>query len=341
MTTRGDKFLRRWHLFLALDALIHIGTFAFACFAFGRAIPELLASNESDPGLWVLMIVGMVAAMVAARNLNKANMACHFLKLFELEFRAQKGRYIKEKYVTIPGKKKFVKEQRFGCWENFVLSQPIELPPRSQTFELEYITRNEDGVAIRVVKTIPYPILKEDDEEMAMARPEVGSIELVDVILVRGIPTSGTDQKSLDKSRTTISRNLDDLPKRIFNLRGSGATAYACAMVFFLVAYLVKDIGKTMLLVIGAVSLHILFLPVSGCISVIIVKKCWADATNEEVERCFLEVKPPLATTTPIDANEDSEICAALARSDEAFKDEEEGGSSTGYTSQSTVSEIV
>jgi len=336
--------MRRWNVFMAFDFLFcHIGTVAFAWFVLIRAIQELLAINESDPGLWVLMIVGVVAAMVASRVLDKANRACHFLKVFELTFRAHQVHDIKEKCAIIPGKKKFLKEHRFGCWENFVLSSPTELqlPPRLQTFELEYITRNEDGVAMRLVKTIPYPILKEDIEEMAMARPEVGSIELVDVILVRGIPTSGTDQKSLDKSRTTISRNLDDLPKRIFNLRGSGATAYACAMIFFLVVYLVEDIGKTMLLVIGAVSLHILFLPVSGCIGMIIIQKCWADATDEEVERFCLRVKPPLATSTPIDANEDSEICAALARSDEAFQDEEGGGSSTGYTSQSTVSEGI
>ena len=158
--------------------------------------------------------------------------------------------------------------------ERFSSSSPLGLPYRIQAFELEYTTRNEDGVAIRVVKILYHVINKEDQAEgIEIDMPEVGSLEDVDVILVGGIPTSGKDRNSLDKARMTMSRNLEHLPKRLSDLRRNGAVSYACASFGFLVLYLVLDsVRPTMFLAIGAVSLNIFCSIVSGSIGANIVQ---------------------------------------------------------------------
>ena len=337
MTTRGDKFRKRMLVFHVLETLLYLGTFSFVCFALSTAIPRVIRATDNWV-LWILVFLGMPAAFISSSYLNTANSESYLLKVLHLTEKALKAYEVEDKCATVPGKKKFMKERRFDRLERFFSSSPVGVPCGIQTFQLEYTTRNEDGVAIRVIKNLPHVINEEDQEGIEIDMPEVGSLEDVDVILVGGIPTSGKDRNSLDKARMATSRNLERLPKRLSDLRRNGAVSYACASFGFLVLYLVLDsVRPTMLLVIGAVSLNIFGCVVSGSIGANIVDKCWAGASDEEIERYVLEAKAPFATVTPMPS--DDVEGSAVARSGEAFKDEEEG-SSTG-TSRSTVAEIV
>ena len=325
-------------VFHGVDTFLYIGTFSFVCFAVSTAISRAISVTDNW-ALWILSFLGMAAAFLSSSYLNMANSAYELLKVLHLTEKAHKAYEVEGKCVTVLGKKKFISERGFGCLERFFSSSPVGLPYRIQTFEMEYITRHEGGAAICVVKKLHYPINKEDQEGINMNIPEVGSLEDIDVILVEGIPSSGMDRNSLDKGRMTRSRNLEHLPKRLSDLRRKGAVSYACASFCFLTLYLVVDSVKpTMLLAIGAISLNTFCLAVSGMIGGHIVEECWAGASDEEIEQCFLEWKVPLATSTPmpIDYIEDSNV----ARSSDAFKDEEEGGSSTSR-STGTVTEIV
>lgn len=338
MTTRGDKFLKGMFVFHGLDALLYLGTFSFVCFAVSTAIPGVILVTDNW-ALWILSFLGMAAAFISSSYLNMANSAYELLKVLHLTEKAHKAYEVEGKCATVPGKKKFINERGLHCLERFFSSSPVGLPYGIQTFEMEYITHHEDGAAICVVKKLHYPINKEDHEGINMDMREVGSFEDIDIILVEGIPSSGMDRSSLDKGRMTRSRHLEHLPKRLSDLRRNGAVSYACASFCFLALYLVLDsVRPTMLLATGAISLNTFCLTVSGIIGVNIVEKCWAGASDEEIERCFLEWKAPLATSTPmpIDDVEDSNV----ARSSDAFKDEEEGGSSTSR-STGTVTEIV
>ena len=321
MTTRGDKFRKRMLVFHVLDTLLYIGTFSFLCFAVFTAIPRVIQVTD-NLALIILVVLGVPAAFISSSFLNTANSASQLLKVLHLTEKALKAYEVEDKCTTVPGKKKFINERGFDCLERFSSSSPLGLPYRIKKIELEYTTRNEDGVAIRVVKILYHVINKEDQAEgIEIDMPEVGSLEDVDVILVGGIPTSGKDRNSLDKARMTMSRNLEHLPKRLSDLRRNGAVSYACASFGFLVLYLVLDsVRPTMFLAIGAVSLNIFCCIVSGSIGANIVDKCWAGASDEEIERYILEARAPFASVTPI-PNDDV--------------DNEEEGSST------SVAEIV
>lgn len=311
-------------VFHCVDALLHIGTISFVCFAVFAAIPRVIQATDNW-ALWILLFLGQGMTFLSSSYLNTANSAYALLKSLHLVEKAHKAYENENKCATVPGKKKFINERGFDCLERFFASSPAGQPFRIQTFELEYITRDEDGVAIRVGKKLYYPINKEGRDEIEMDTPEVGSQEDIDVIIVKGIPLSGMDRNSLDNGRVTRSRILEHNPKRLSDLRRNGAVSYACAIFCFLVLYLVLDsVRPTMLLAIGAVSLNTFCLAVSGSIGVNIVDKCWTGASDEEIERFFLDVKAPFATSMPIDNIEDSSVQSELS---EAFNDEEEGSS--------------
>ena len=324
-------------VFHGLDFLLLLGTFSFVCFAVSSAIPRVIRATDNWV-LWILVFLGMPAAFISSSYLNTANAASYLLKVLHLDEKAHRAYDVEDKCTTVPGKKTFISERGYDCFQRFFSSSPVGLPSRTQTFELEYTTHNEDGVAIRVVKKLHHPIYKRNEEGIEMDTPEVGSLEDVDVILVGGIPTSGKDRNSLDKARMATSRNLERLPKRLSDLRRNGAVSFLCSTFCFLVLYIVLDsVRPTMLLAIIAISQNTFFCTVSGSTGAGIVDKCWAGASDEEIERCFLEARAPFSTSTPMPSDDVED--SAVARSSDVFKDEEEG-SSTG-TSRKTVAEIV
>jgi hypothetical protein len=282
------------------------------------------------------------------------------LKTLSLIAKALKAYEVEDKCVTVLGKEKFINERGFHGLERFFsscFSVGLANIYCIQTFELEYMTHDENGVAIRVVKRLHFPINKEDYEGNEMDMPEVGSLEDTDVILVRGIPTSGIDKIFLNKCRMIMSRNLEHLPKRLSDLRRNGTAAYFCAICCFVITYICFDFG---LLALIALSLHTFSVAAMGKISVSIVDKCWADASDEEIERFFLETKAPLETlwrcppfpfatltwtSMTIDNSEDRAVRSGFVRagSSEAFKDEEVCSKTTGTLSTvaSTCTDIV